>query len=83
MSDAYQQVLAPEIQVLGGAQAGGKEALDRWIAVLARISDEACSTPEIVTTSPHNQATHRLKPGASDDPAKRAMTWRAYKKKRA
>ena len=61
----------------------GKEALDRWIAVLARISDEAYSNPEIVRTSPHNQATHRLKPGDTDDPFKRAMTWRAFQKKRA
>lgn len=40
----------------------GIEVLDRWIAVHAHISDEAYSTPEIVKTSPHDQANHRLRP---------------------
>jgi glycine dehydrogenase subunit 2 len=61
----------------------GKEALDTWIAVLKQISYEAYSNPEIVKTAPHNQAIHRVKVTALDDPSKWAMTWRAFKRKRA
>ncbi len=50
------------------------------IAVLARISDEAYSNPELVKTAPHNQAVHRLK-NAIDNPAHWAMTLRAYQRK--
>jgi glycine dehydrogenase subunit 2 len=61
----------------------GKESLDQWIAVLAQISDEAYSNPDIVKSAPHNQAIHRLKPGVTDDPSTRAMTWRAFQRSRA
>ncbi|MNY82280.1 glycine dehydrogenase subunit 2 [compost metagenome] len=59
----------------------GKEALDTWIAVLAHISDEAYSNPEIVKTSPHNQAIHRMKSAPLEDPQHWAMTWRSYLRK--
>jgi glycine cleavage system protein P-like pyridoxal-binding family len=32
--------------------------------------------------SVHNQAIHRLKTPALDDPSKRTMTWRAYQRKK-
>ena len=60
-----------------------KEDLDYWIAVLKQISDEAYSDPEIVTTAPHNQSVHKLRPESLDEPDRWAMTWRAHQKKRA
>lgn len=50
------------------------------MAFSRKISDEAYSDPEIVKTAPHNQAIHRLKPGVTDDPGTRAMTWRAFRR---
>jgi glycine dehydrogenase subunit 2 len=50
------------------------------ITVLAQISDEAYANPELVKT-PHNQAIHRVDTAPLEDPAKWAMTWRAYKRK--
>jgi len=79
---SHEPWLVPEPFTPEAGEMYGKEALDRWIAVLARISEEAYSTPEIVKTSPHNAATHRLKSGATDDLSTRAMTWRAFQKKR-
>ncbi len=58
-----------------------KEDLDTWIAVIRQISDEAYSNPEIVTTAPHNQAIHKLKGEALEDPDRWAMTWRAHRRK--
>jgi glycine dehydrogenase subunit 2 len=59
------------------------EDCDYWIAVLKQISDEAYSDPAIVTSAPHNQPVHKLGPESLDEPDRWAMTWRAYKRKRA
>lgn len=83
MWSSHEPWLIPEPFTPEAGEMYGKEALDRWIAVLAQISDEAYSDRQIVKTAPHNQAIHRLKPGETDDPAMRAMTWRAFRKKRA
>jgi glycine dehydrogenase subunit 2 len=55
--------------------------LDHWIDVLAQISHEAYSNPEIVKTAPHNQVVGKIVSGALEDPEKWAMTWRAYLRK--
>lgn len=82
MWTSHEPWLLPEPFTPEAGEMYGKEALDRWIAVLAQISEEAYSNPQIVKSAPHNQAIHRLKPGETDEPGKRAMTWRAFKKKR-
>ncbi len=81
MWSSHEPWLIPDPFTPEAGEMYGKEALDRWIAVLARISDEAYQDPEFVKAAPHNQAIHRLKHGATDDPAKRAMTWRAHQRK--
>ena len=83
MWTSHEPWLLPEPFTPEAGEMYGKEALDRWIAVLAQISDEAYSDPRIVKSAPHNQAIHRLKPGDTDAPGKRAMTWRAFKKKQS
>lgn len=82
MWSSHHPWLIPEPFTPEAGEMYGKEALDRWIAVLTRISDEAYSDPEFVKTAPHRQAIHRLKHGQTDDPQTRAMTWRGYLKKR-
>jgi glycine cleavage system P protein (glycine dehydrogenase) subunit 2 len=58
-----------------------KEDIDSWIAVVAQIVREAYETPELVKTAPHRQAIHKIKAEVLDDPARWAMTWRAYLRK--
>jgi glycine dehydrogenase subunit 2 len=58
-----------------------KEDIDTWIAVIAKIADEARSNPELVKTAPHNQPVAQAKGDAFEDPTKWAMTWRAYQRK--
>ncbi|OON64527.1 glycine dehydrogenase subunit 2 [Massilia sp. KIM] len=82
MWSSHHPWLIPEPFTPEAGEMYGKEALDKWIAVLARISEEAYSDPELVRTAPHNQAVHRLKTHALDDPARWAMTWRAYQRKK-
>jgi len=58
-----------------------KEDIDTWIGVIAQIAEEARTDPEMVKTAPHNQAIAQVKGDAFEDPAKWAMTWRAYQRK--
>lgn len=58
-----------------------KEDLDTWIAVVARICEEAYETPDLVRTAPHNQPIRQIDGSPLDDPKAWAMTWRAYKRK--
>jgi glycine dehydrogenase subunit 2 len=83
MWTSHEPWLIPEPFTPEAGEMYGKESLDQWIAVLAQISDEAYSNPDIVKSAPHNQAIHRLKPGVTDDPSTRAMTWRAFQRSRA
>ncbi|MGJ9420368.1 aminotransferase class V-fold PLP-dependent enzyme [Massilia sp. CMS3.1] len=81
MWSSHHPWLIPEPFTPEAGEMYGKEALDTWIAVLAKICEEAYSNPELVKTAPHNAAIHRLK-GHLDDPSQWAMTWRAWKRKR-
>jgi len=58
-----------------------KSDLDYWAAVLRRISDEAYSQPDVVRSAPHHSSATPLDPGPLNDPARWAMTWRAYLRK--
>ena len=58
-----------------------KEDIDLWIDVVAKICEEARSDPEMVKSAPHNQAIAQVMGDAFEDPAKWAMTWRAWKRK--
>ena len=58
------------------------EDVDYWIAVLAKVCEEAYSDPELVRTAPHNQAIQKVKGEDLDNPERWAMTWRAWQRKR-
>lgn len=60
-----------------------KEDIDLWIDVIARIAQEAHETPDLLRTAPHNQPIAQVRGDAFEDPAKWAMTWRAFRKKQA
>jgi glycine cleavage system P protein (glycine dehydrogenase) subunit 2 len=60
-----------------------KEDIDLWIDVIAQIAEEARTDPEMVKSAPHNQPVAQVKGDVFEDPAKWAMTWRAYQRKRA
>ncbi len=59
----------------------GKEDLDYWIDVIAQVAHEARTEPKTVQTAPHNQAIAQVKSDWLEDPARWAMTWRAYLRK--
>ena len=59
-----------------------KEDIDTWIDVIARIAQEAYGDPAKVKAAPHAQAIRKIRGEPLEDPARWAMTWRAYKRKR-
>ena len=61
----------------------GQEDLDYWVAVVERICEEARENPDLVRTAPHRQPIAQIDGSGLDDPAKWAMTWRAYRRKLA
>lgn len=59
-----------------------REDVDYWINVLAKVCEEAYESPELVKSAPHNQAIGPLVTAEElEDPARWAMTWRAYERK--
>ena len=58
-----------------------KEDLDYWLAVVGKIAEEAYQNPDLVKSAPHSQPIRQIKGDWLDDPAKWAMTWRAYLRK--
>jgi glycine dehydrogenase subunit 2 len=80
---SHEPWLVPEPFTPEAGEMYSKEDLDYWIDVLARISDEAYSNPQIVKSAPHNQAIHKIDHAALEDPERWATTWRAYQRKKA
>ncbi len=62
-------------------ESSSMEDLDYFAEIIARISDEAYSNPQIVKTAPHNTSVSKVDLNPASDPSKWAMTWRAYLKK--
>lgn len=56
----YFPLLIPECLLIEPTETESKETLDRFIAVMAEIYDEAHHTPETLKTAPHNLALSRL-----------------------
>ncbi len=51
--------------------------------MVARICAEAHADAEQVKSAPHAQPIAQIRPGPLEDPTEWAMTWRAYRRKRA
>ncbi len=73
--------LVPEPFTLEPTESYSPEELDEYAATLERVVREAYEDPELVRTAPHASVVHRHDHGPLDDPARWAMTWRAYLRK--
>jgi glycine dehydrogenase subunit 2 len=70
-----------EPMTLEPAETVSRADLDAYAAILARISSEAYTDPEVIRSSPHSSAVHQIDPEPLDDPESWALTWRAWVKK--
>jgi len=74
--------VVPEPFTLEPCESYSKEDLDEYIGVLRQIAKEAYDDPEFVKNAPYNSTIHRVPEQFIDDPARIAITWRQYLKKK-
>jgi glycine dehydrogenase subunit 2 len=78
---SHEPWIVAEPMTLEPAETVSRADLDAYAEIIARVADEAYSDPETVRTSPHAASAHYLDPAPMDDPARWAMTWRAWQRK--
>jgi glycine dehydrogenase subunit 2 len=78
---SHHPFIVPEPCTLEPTESYAKGELDEYAAILAHVAEEARSNPERVKTAPHNSTVHAIDHGPLDDPARWAVTWRAYLRK--
>jgi glycine dehydrogenase subunit 2 len=78
---SHHPYVVPEPCTLEPTESYSRQELDEYIAILEHVADEARREPEQVKTAPHNSTIHTIDHEPLDDPARWAMTWRAYLKK--
>ena len=79
---SHHPVLVPEPFTLEPCESYSRSDLDEYATVLNHISHEARTEPETVRSAPHAAAIGRIRDDDINDPAKLAMTWRGFQKKR-
>lgn len=80
---AHEPWIVPEPFTPEAGEMWSIEDLDEWIDVLAHVLAEGRNDPELLRTAPHNQVVAQIDGAGLDDPAKWAVTWAAYQRKRA
>ncbi|MHA2224427.1 MAG: aminomethyl-transferring glycine dehydrogenase subunit GcvPB [Candidatus Hodarchaeales archaeon] len=81
MWSSHHPFIVPQPMTLEPTESYSKSEIDEYIAGLKRVVEEAYTNPDIVKKAPHNSVVHKIKTDSLDDPAKWAITWRAYIKK--
>jgi glycine dehydrogenase subunit 2 len=78
---SHHPYVVPQPFTLEPTECYSKAEIDEYVAALAQVAREACETPELVRTAPHNQTVHHTHHDDLDDPERWAITWRAYRRK--
>jgi glycine dehydrogenase subunit 2 len=78
---SHHPFVVPEPCTLEPTESYSKDELDEYAGIMAHVAEEARSDPELVKTAPHNSTIHTVDHDPLDDPARWAITWRAYKRK--
>ena len=78
---SHHPFIVPEPVTLEPTESYSRQELDEYASIMAHVSSEARTDPELVKTAPHNSTIHIIDHAPLDDPARWAMTWRAYRTK--
>ncbi|RZU66315.1 glycine dehydrogenase (decarboxylating) beta subunit [Microterricola gilva] len=78
---SHHPYVVPQPFTLEPTESYSMAELDEYAAVLAQIASEARENAELVRTAPHNQTVHHTHHDDLEDPARWAITWRAYQRK--
>ncbi len=81
---SHHPYIVPEPLTLEPTESYSREDLDEYAAILTHVAQEARRDPERLRRAPHNAPVHRVTDsGYFEDPARWAITWRAYLRKHA
>jgi glycine dehydrogenase subunit 2 len=78
---SHEPWVVPEPMTLEPSESYSRADLDEYAEIIATVAREAYDTPETVLSSPHRSTVHKLDLEPHDDPARWALTWRAYQRK--
>jgi glycine dehydrogenase subunit 2 len=78
---SHHPFVVPEPCTLEPTESYTKDELDEYADILAHVAEEARIDPQLVKTAPHRSTIHSIEHEPLDDPARWAVTWRAYRKK--
>jgi glycine dehydrogenase subunit 2 len=78
---SHHPFLVPQPFTIEPTESYSKEELDEYVDGLRHVAEEARREPETVKSAPHRSVVHKIDESTFDDPAKWAITWRAYRKK--
>jgi len=70
-----------EPMTLEPAESVSRIDLDEYAAILARISAEAHTEPDVIRTSPHRSTVHQIEAEGLEEADRWALTWRAWTRK--
>ncbi|OGD47858.1 glycine dehydrogenase [Candidatus Bathyarchaeota archaeon RBG_16_57_9] len=82
MFTSHHPWLVPEPFTPEPCETYSKADIDYWVEALETVIEEAYADPELVKAAPHRSSNHNVADGGFDDPARWAMSWRAYQRKR-
>ncbi|MDI4633074.1 aminomethyl-transferring glycine dehydrogenase subunit GcvPB [Pelomonas sp. V22] len=78
---SHHPYVVPEPATIEPTEAYSRADLDEFVQIMARVAEEARSTPELVLTAPHHCPTQRVQDEYLEDPKRWAITWRAWQRK--
>lgn len=78
---SHHPFVIPEPFTLEPTESYSRDELDEYARIIAEVAREAREDPETVRTAPHRSTVHLTGHEDFDDPARWAVTWRAYLRK--
>jgi len=78
---SHHPFVVPEPMTLEPTESYSRADLDEYAAMLGAVVREAYAEPETIRTAPHRSTVHQVWHEWFDDPARWAVTWRAYCRK--
>ncbi len=78
---SHHPFVVPEPMTLEPTESYSRADLDEYAAILRTIAEEAYADPEFIHNAPYHSTVHRIDHEPLDDPARWAVTWRAYRRK--
>ncbi len=78
---SHHPFIVPQPFTIEPTESYSKAEMDEYFDGLRHVAEEARRDPETVKTAPHRSVVHKIDESPFDDPARWAITWRAYVRK--